>query len=107
MNTGAKRVLLVVGPSVVTMGVAILIIAITIFILMQDAYSCSYTTRVMLALWVTIAAIFLASVVVVGVVAWRIIPSAAGRLAVVAVYGVLMLASYVVIAFFLLVAFNC
>jgi hypothetical protein len=44
---------------------------------------------------------------VVGVVAWKVIPSVQQRWAIVVVYGMMMLASYVVIAFGLLVAFNC
>ena len=40
-------------------------------------------------------------------VAWKIVAGATGRLAIVAVYGVVMLASFVVIAFGLMVAFNC
>ena len=61
----------------------------------------------MLVLWVTIAVIFLASVFVVRNLAWKIIPGLAGRLAIVITYGVALLASYLIIAFVLLVAFNC
>jgi len=106
MNIGAKGAL-VVGAYVVTMGVAIFIALLAIIILMMEPHSCSTMGRALLVLWVTIAAVFLASAAVVGVVAWKIVADTAGRLAIVAVYGVMMLASYVVIAFGLMVAFNC
>jgi hypothetical protein len=63
--------------------------------------------RAVVILWVVIAVLFLASVAVVRIVARRIIPSSAGGLAVVVIHGMVMLASYVVLAFGLLVAFEC
>jgi hypothetical protein len=87
------------------MGVAILT-SVATFVLMAP-HDCSDMERALLVLWGTIAAIFLASVAVVGVVAWRIAANMAGRLAIVAAYGVVMLSSYVVVAFGLMVAFNC
>ena len=105
MNTVAKGVLLVVGAYVVTIGVAAFT-SIAIMILMEP-HSCNAMSRALLVLWGTIAAVFLASVAVVGVVAWKIVAGVAGRLAIVAAYGLAMLASYVVIAFGLMVAFNC
>ncbi len=107
MNTGAKGILLVVGAYVVTMGVAIFIALLAIMILMMEPHSCSTMSQTLVALWVTIAAVFLASAAVVGVVAYKIVAGIAGRLAIVAVYGVVMLTSYVIIAFGLMVAFNC
>jgi len=107
MPAGAKGVLLVVGTYVVTMGVAALIIAFSIMILMIKPYGCSVMSRALLVLSITIAAVFLASVVVIRIVAWKIIPGVVGRVAILAVHGVALLASYVVIAFGLMVAFNC
>jgi hypothetical protein len=105
MNTGAKGVLLVVGAYAATMVVAGFT-SLAIMILMEP-HGCSAMGRALLVLWGTIAAVFLASVAMVGVVAWKIVAGVAGRLAIVAAYGVAMLASYVVIAFGLMVAFNC
>jgi hypothetical protein len=51
--------------------------------------------------------VFITSIVVVRVVAWKVIPGKVGRLAIMAVYSLAMLASYFVIAFGLLVLFNC
>ena len=107
MNSGAKGVLLAIGAYVVTMGVAFFIAVLAIIILMMGSPSCSTMGQVLVVLWVIIAAVFLASAAVVGVVAWKIVAGIAGRLAIVAVYGVVMLASYVVIAFGLMVVFNC
>lgn len=106
MKTTTKGVLLVVGAYIVTMVAATLIIAISIAFLI-DTHSCSAVGRALLALWGTIAAVFFASGIVVGVVAWKIIPNTAGRLVTVAVYGVAMLVTYIGIAFGILVAFNC
>ena len=106
MNTGTKGVLLVIGAYIVTFGVTICIITLAIAIFI-DTTSCGAVSRALPALWGTVAVVFLVSGVVVGVVAWKVIQGLAGRLAVMAVYGVVMLVSYVGIAFGLLVAFNC
>ena len=105
MSASAKGALLVIGAYVATMGVAAFT-SIAIMILMKP-HSCSDMSRALLVLWGTIAAVFLASVAVVGVVVCKIVAGVAGRLAIVAVYGVTMLASYVVVAFGVMVAFNC
>lgn len=107
MNTDAKGVLLVAGTYIVTIGVAILVVALAIMILMMGSYNCGDMGRALIVLWLLLAALFLASVVVVGVVAWRSIASTAGRWATLIAYGVVMLASYVVFAFGLMVLFNC
>ena len=108
MNTDAKGVLLVAGTYIVTIGIAILVVALAIMILMMGSYNCSDMGRALIVLWLLLAALFLASVVVVGVVAWRSIASTVGRWATVIVaYGIVMLASFVVFAFGLMVLFNC
>jgi hypothetical protein len=89
------------------MGMAIFIALLTIMVLMMEPHSCSTMSQALVALWVTIAVVFLASAAVVGVGAWKIVEGIAGRLTIVVVYGVVMLVSYVVIAFGLMVAFNC
>ena len=105
MSDGAKGVLLGVGAYIATIGVAAFT-ALAVMMLM-DPYSCSEMGRALVVLWGTIAAVFLASVAVVGVVAWKIIAAAASRWAILILYGVVMLASYVAIAFGLMVGFNC
>jgi hypothetical protein len=106
MSSGKKAARLIVGAYAVTMGMAVLVVTLAIMILVEP-HSCSAMTRALLGLWTTIAVLFLASILVVGVVAWKFIPSVQQRWAIVVVYGMMMLASYVFVAFGLLVAFNC
>ena len=106
MSPVSKGVGLVVGASVVTMGVAVCIIAL-ISMIFIDFTKCGSVSDGLGVLFVTIAVVFLASFVVVGIVARKVIPGGAGCWAIVAVYGVMMLASYLFIAFGLMVAFNC
>jgi hypothetical protein len=106
LNTGTKGALLVVCTYIVTFGVTICIIALAIATFI-DTTSCGSVSRALPVLWGTIAVVFLAGVIVVGILTWKIIPSLVGRLVVMAVYGMAMLVSYVGIAFGLMVAFNC
>lgn len=106
MNAPARGVLLVVGACMVTICLACSIITFASMVFI-DTTKCGAVSRALPVLWITIAVVFLTSVVVVGVKARKIIPGVAGRRAIVAVYGVVMLVSYVVIAFLLMVAFNC
>ena len=106
LNAGIKGVLLVIGAYIVTFGVAICNIALAVATFI-DTTNCGAVSRAMPVLWGTIALVFLVSVIVVGAVAWKIVPGTAGRLLIVAVYGVAMLVTYVIIAFGMLVAFNC
>lgn len=106
MNTGTKGVLLVVGAYIATTVIAVLIIVIS-FIFVIDAHSCSAMGRALLALGGTLAGVFIVSLVVVGITAWKIIPNTAGRLITVAVHGVSLLVTYVGFVFGMLVAFNC
>jgi hypothetical protein len=106
MNTDSRWVRLVVVACMVTICLACSIITFASMVFI-DTTKCGAVSRALPVLWITIAVVFLASVVVVGVKARKIIPVVAGRRAIVAVYGVVMLVSYVVIAFLLMVAFNC
>ncbi len=106
MKTAIKGILLAVGAYVVTIAVAAFIILLVI-ITLTEPYDCSTMNRAVVILWVAIAVLFLASVAGVRIVARKILPGGAGRLAVVAIHGMVMLASYVVIAFALMVAFEC
>jgi len=105
MNTGAKGVLLVVGAYAVTMVVCACTSLTTISL--TGTHSCGAVSRALGVMLVTMAALFLASIAVGGVVARKIVGHVAGCLAIVALYTVVMLGSYVVIAFGLMVAFNC
>jgi len=107
MNTVFRGMLLVVGSYVVTIALVALIIVLAIAILMMGSTACSVMNRALVALWVTIAVLFFASVAVVRIVARKVFPSITGRRGVVAIYSVGLLASYVVLAFGLMVAFEC
>ena len=106
MNTGSRWVRLIVVAYIVAVGVACFIISFASMVFI-DTTKCGAVGRALPVLLITIAVVFLISVVVVGVKARKIIPGVAGRRGIVAVYGVAMLASFVVIAFGLMVAFNC
>ena len=100
-----KAIVLVIGAY----GMTLIVAALSAMILMtlMAPRGCGDLSQALLVLWVTIAALFLASVGAVGVAAWKIVPGTAGRFAILAVYGIALLASYVVIAFGVMVAFNC
>ena len=97
---------LVIRAYLVTMGVTVLITAL-ILILLMDAHSCSSVSRALAVLGAATAVVFLASITVVGVGAWKTIEGIAPRLAIVVAYGAVMLVSYVVITCGLMVVFNC
>ena len=84
---------------------------ITVFALLtvmslMEPQDCSAYSQVLEIQWGMLVVMFLASVAVVAVVTRKVVPGVAGRLAVVASHGVVTLASYVIIAFGLMVAFN-
>jgi hypothetical protein len=103
---GAKWRQLVIRAYLLTMGVTVLITVLTIIFLV-DTHNCGSVERGLMVLGGTTAVLFLASVAVVGVRAWKAVPGIAERLTVVVGYGAMMLASYVVIACGLMVVFNC
>jgi hypothetical protein len=105
-KSGAKWRQLVIRAYLVTMGVTVLITLLTIIFLV-DTHSCSSVERGLMVLAGTTAVVFLASVAVVGVGVWKVIPSVAERLAVVVGYGAMMLATFGTIACGLMVVFNC
>ena len=107
MSPEARRVLTFVGAYVVTMVVTGCMLSVAIAWLMSNPQSCSAMGRALSVLWVTVAVMFLVSAVAVGFAARKLIPGLVARRVTMAVYGVVMLASYVVVAFVLLVAFNC
>jgi hypothetical protein len=101
-----KGLLLVVGAYFVTIIIAIIIIVLAIMLL-SGSNSCSTMGRAMVTLWITIAVVFLVSVLVVRGVAWKITPKTPARWTMVIVHGLALLVSYVLITFGLLIAFNC
>jgi Mn2+/Fe2+ NRAMP family transporter len=106
MKSGATWRKVVVRAYLVSLGLAVLITVLTTLLLV-DASDCRSVERGLLVMSATTAVLFLASVVVVGVRVWKDMPGVAERLAIVVGYGVMMLASYIVIACGLMVIFNC
>jgi hypothetical protein len=108
MNPNAKMLTLMVGGYVFTIGLAVIIIALAIVILISlEVTNCSTMSQAMLGLWMILALVFLTSLILIGVVAWKIYSGFGGRLAVLAVYGIAMLMSFACFAFGLMVLFNC
>ena len=100
-----RAIVLAIGAYFMTLLLAALAALLVMTVL--DPRGCSDLSQALLVLWGTIAALFLASVVPVGVAAWKMAPGRGGRFALLAGYSVALLASYVVIAFGLMVALNC
>ena len=108
LSTGAKGVLLVIGAYFVSIGVTACIITLAIMsLLMLNGGDCTVVGHIILIQLIVIAVVFLVSIVVVRTVAWKIIPSVAGRYVVLGVYVLFILASYAFIAFGIMVIFNC
>ena len=100
-----RAIVLAIGAYFMTLLFAALAALIVMTVL--DPRGCSDLSQALLVLLGTIAALFLASGGAVAVAALKIVPGTAGRFAILAVYGITLLASYVVIAFGLMVGFNC
>jgi hypothetical protein len=104
-NSTLKGILVFAGLYIATlMGTAV-----TSFIAMLalDPQNCSDYGDTLLVLWGVMALLFVVSTAVVGVWAWKTITNLAGRLGVVVGYALLMLATFGVCAFGLLIGFNC
>lgn len=106
MNPRDKSVLLYVATFFITFGTALCIIVFAIVSLV-DTTKCSEMGTALAALMITIAVLFLASVVVVGLVSRKLFPKTSGCLAAVIGYGIVLFMSYLCVGFGLLVAFNC
>jgi hypothetical protein len=108
MNPNAKMLTLMVGGYVFTIVLAIAIIIIAIVILYgADITNCSTLSMAMVGLWIILGGLFLASLGLVEVFAWKTYPGCGARLAVLVAYGTPLLVSYIVLAFSLMIVFNC
>jgi len=97
---------LVGGAYLLTIATAVLIIVVAI-IGLSGEHSCKAMGEALVALWVKLAVLFLVSLITVGLAAWKSFPGVTTKKATVVVYGVAQLFSYFVLAFGLMVAFNC
>ena len=105
LNIGPKLILFLLGAYVVSMG-TVLFATLAVLIVMQPQ-TCSAMSRTLSVLWATIAALFIASVGLIGGVVWKSKTGVVGRVAAAAIFVAVLLASYIVIALSLMVAFNC
>ena len=100
-----KAIVLAIGAYIITLIGAAL--AALIVMAVMNPRGCGDLSQALLVLWGTIAALFLASGVAVGAGVRRLMPGTGGRVVLLAAYAGALLASYVVIAFGLMVALNC
>jgi hypothetical protein len=100
-----KAIVLAIGAYIITISAAAL--AALIVMTVMAPRGCGDLSRALTVMWLVIAALFVASGVAVGVSAWQLVPDQVGRIILVTLYGVVLLASYFVVAFGLMVALNC
>lgn len=105
MKTATKSILLLLAAYASSLVAAAVTVGAVMAVL--NPHNCSDLSQALLVLWVAIAAVFCVSLVMVGFVAWRLQLGMVGRLALVGTYGILLLATYIVVAFGLMLAFNC
>jgi hypothetical protein len=108
MNPNAKMLTLMVGGYVFTIVLAIAIIIIAIMILYGAGIrNCNTLSTAMVGLWIILGGVFIASLGLIEAFAWKTYPGCGARLAVLVAYGLALMVSYVVLAFGLMIAFNC
>jgi hypothetical protein len=100
-----KAIILAIGAYIITLLVTALAALLVMTVMVPRG--CGDLSRALLVMWLVIAAIFVASGVAVGVGAWQLAPDQVGRVILVTLYGVVLLASYSVVAFGLMLALNC
>lgn len=105
MKSSGKVVLLSFGAFGLTIGLVITTVIATLIIARPQ--SCSDYSQTLLLLWVVIGGLCLASTAVVGYGTWRITHSKRGSVIVTAVYGLIILLTYLFMALILMIGFNC
>jgi hypothetical protein len=106
MKSGTTWQKVVVRAYLVSLGLAVLITALTTLLLV-DTTDCGSVERGLLVIAATTALVFLASVVVVGVRLWKSMPGAAGCWGVMVGYGAMLVATFGMMTCGLIVVFNC
>jgi hypothetical protein len=105
MKSSGKVVLLSFGAFGLTVALAVMTVIATLIIARPQ--SCSDYSQALLLLWVVIGGLCLASTAVVGIGTWRIAHSKRGSVITTAVYGLIILFTYLFIALILMIGFNC
>jgi hypothetical protein len=107
VNATSKAILVTLGAYVATVAAIMVIVAIAIVIVLSLSLGCVATGRALFVLWAVIAGVCIASEIVVIATTRRQAASAKTRILIVAAYIATMLASFVFLAFSLMVVFNC
>jgi hypothetical protein len=107
VSTGAKGVLLAVVTYITTMSLALIIAVLAIIILMMKTANCTEMGHALLLLWATIAVVCIASVFVYVALARKYVSGFSYLNFTAFAYAAALLPSYFVIAFGLMVLFNC
>jgi hypothetical protein len=105
MKSSGKVVLFSFGAFGLTIGVVITTVIATLVIVRPQ--SCPDYSRTLLLLWVLIGVLCLGSTAVVGFGTRRIASGKRGGWLATAVYGLVILLTYLFIALVLMIAFNC
>lgn len=100
-----KAILSAIGAYVLTLIVAILLAVVLLAEL--SPRGCGAVSQTLRLLWGTVAALFLTSAIAMGVTMWKMTPRGVGRVVLLMAYSIALLASYLVIAFGLMIALNC
>lgn len=100
-----RAVLITAGGYFLTLVVAALLCGVVMIAL--SPHSCAALSRALLILWATMAFAACLGILTVGVLVWRLGISVLARLGVVAAFSAALLGTLVVIAFGLMIAFNC
>jgi hypothetical protein len=105
LKAAIRATLLLVGGYVAAL-VAMVVVAGVVMVALQP-HACAEFSRALIALWWSLGAALVACWCAMALIAWMCLTSLLARGAVLALYGLALLATYVVIAFGLMVAFNC
>ena len=105
MNAVFKAGAVSVGAYVLTLGIAT--VGSFVIMVLLSPRGCNALSRALVTLLVVTAIEFLASIGVVGIVAWKLPLARLGRLVLTVGYAMALLATYVVGALGLMMVFNC
>lgn len=101
----AKGIVALVGLYAATAVAAVMTTFVAMLIMSPK--SCSDYSQTAGVIWLIVAVLFFASIVLAGILARRAFVRIAARVATVVLYAAAMAVSYLLLAFTLLVAFNC
>lgn len=100
-----KAIILMIGAYIATLVVAVIASAITMALLAPRG--CGAVSDAVGVLFVLISVLFVASAVAVGLRAHKSTVQAGGRMAIISAYVAALVIGYIIIAFTLMLAFNC